>query len=237
MPNVETRHKDINFIVIKDNLEGEYSGIEHEVYPGVFESIKIITHERSLKLAEYAFEHSFLTGRKKVTAVHKANIMKLADGLFLDCCREVAAKYPMIEYEEMVVDNTCMQLSKAPEQFDVMVMPNLYGSIITSIATGLVGGPGLTAGASLGDDYRLFESGTRFSGRWMSGKNIVNPSALLYSGVNMLNSMGLSRFGDLISDAVTNVYAEGKVLTTDVGGSATTTEFTQRVIEEVRKLD
>merc|ERR1712232_91666 len=145
-------------------MGGEYSGIEHEVYPGVFESLKIITRERTTRLAEYAFEHAFLTGRKKVTIVHKANIMKLADGLFLECCREVSQKYPTIEYEEMIVDNTCMQLVKNPQQFDVMVMPNLYGSIIDSIGAGLVGGPGVTAGASLGSEFTLFEQGTRHSG-------------------------------------------------------------------------
>lgn len=237
LPSIKTRHENIDLIVIKDNLEGEYSGIEHEVYPGVFESIKIITRERSLRLAEYAFEHSFLTGRKKVTAVHKANIMKLADGLFLESCREVAAKYPTIEYEEMIVDNTCMQLSKTPEQFDVMIMPNLYGSIVTSIATGLVGGPGVTAGASLGGEFSLFEHGTRHSGHMIAGKNVVNPSALLFSGVNMLRSNGLPRFGDLISDSVLNVYKEGKVLTPDVGGKSSTSDFTKRVVEEVQKLD
>jgi len=159
LPNVKTRHHNLDFVVIRDNLEGEYSGIEHEVYPGVFESIKIITRERVLRLAEYAFEHAFLTGRKKITVVHKANIMKLADGLFLDCCREISQKYPTIKYEEMIVDNTCMQLAKTPQQFDLMIMPNLYGSIVTGIAAGLVGGPGVIAGASLGSEYALFEQG------------------------------------------------------------------------------
>lgn len=138
-------------------MEGEYAGIEHEVFPGVFESLKIITKERASRVADYAFEHAVLSGRKKVTAVHKANIMKLVDGLFLDCCREAAEKYPTIEYEEMIVDNTCMQLTKNPEQFDVMVMPNLYGSIITSIGAGLVGSAGLSPGAAFGDEFSMFE--------------------------------------------------------------------------------
>ena len=159
MPSLNTRHKNCDFVVIRDNLEGEYTGIEHEVYPGVFESLKIITRDRTIRLAEYAFEHAFLTGRKKVTVVHKANIMKLADGLFIECCREISQKYPTIEYEEMIVDNACMQLAKTPQQFDVMVMPNLYGSIINSIAAGLVGGPGVTAGASLGSEFTVFEQG------------------------------------------------------------------------------
>lgn len=144
-------------MIIRDNLEGEYAGIEHEVFPGVFESLKIITHDRASRVANYAFEHASMSGRKKVTAVHKANIMKLVDGLFLDCCREAAEKYPNIEYEEMIVDNTCMQLTKSPEQFDVMVMPNLYGSIVTSIGAGLVGGAGLSPGAAFGEEYALFE--------------------------------------------------------------------------------
>lgn len=144
-------------MIIRDNLEGEYTGIEHEVYPGVFESLKIITRERASRVAHYAFEHAFITGRKKVTVVHKANIMKLVDGLFLDCCREAAAKFPSIKYEEMIVDNACMQMTKSPHQFDVLVMPNLYGSILTSIGAGLVGGAGLSPGAAFGSEYRLFE--------------------------------------------------------------------------------
>ena len=157
LPGVQTRHKDVDLVVIRDNLEGEYTGIEHEVYPGVFESLKIITSQAANRVAEYAFEHAFLTGRKKVTVVHKANIMKLVDGLFLDCCREVSKKYPTIKYEEMIVDNTCMQMVKSPQQFEIMLMPNLYGSIITSIAAGLIGGPGLACGAALGNEHMLFE--------------------------------------------------------------------------------
>jgi isocitrate dehydrogenase (NAD+) len=143
-------------MIIRDNLEGEYSGIEHEVYPGVFESLKIITKAKASRVAHYAFESAVLTGRKKVTAVHKANIMKMADGLFLECTREAAAKFPQIKYEEMIVDNTCMQLTKSPDQFDVMVMPNLYGSIITSIGAGVVGGAGLLPGAQLGKEFSMF---------------------------------------------------------------------------------
>lgn len=156
--------------------------------------------------------------------------MKLADGLFLECCREVSQDFDTIEYEEMIVDNTCMQMAKTPEQFDVMLMPNLYGTIITSIASGIVGGPGVTAGVSLGDDYSLFEQGTRHSGHDIAGQNIANPSALLFSSVNMLRSIGLPRFGDLIAESVANVYREGKYLTRDVGGTATTKEFTKRII-------
>lgn len=160
LPNVKTRHTSpIDIVIIRENLEGEYSGIEHEVYPGVFESLKVTTREKTLRVAKYAFENAFLNGRKKITVVHKANIMKMVDGLFLECCRIEAKKYPSIEYEEMIVDNTSMQLVKRPSQFDVLLTPNLYGSILTSACAGLVGGAGVTAGAAFGDQYMFFEPG------------------------------------------------------------------------------
>ena len=160
LPNVKTRHKKpIDIVIIRENLEGEYSGIEHEVFPGVFESLKVTTKERTQRVAQYAFENTFLNGRKKITVVHKANIMKMVDGLFLECCREESKKFPSIHYEEMIVDNTAMQLVKSPEQFVVMLAPNLYGSILTSASAGLVGGAGVTAGAAFGKDYMFFEPG------------------------------------------------------------------------------
>lgn len=160
LPNVKTRHQTpIDIVIIRENLEGEYSGIEHEVYPGVFESLKVTTRVKTMRVAKYAFENAFLNGRKKITVVHKANIMKMVDGLFLECCRVEAKKYPTIEYEEMIVDNTSMQLVKTPSQFDVMLAPNLYGSIITSACAGLVGGAGVAAGAAFGDNYMYFEPG------------------------------------------------------------------------------
>lgn len=238
LPNVVTRHKQpIDIVIVRENLEGEYSGIEHEVYPGVFESLKIITKEKTQRLARYAFENAFLNGRKKITVVHKANIMKMVDGLFLECCREEAKRFPQIQYEEMIVDNTSMQLVKSPEQFDVMLTPNLYGSIITSACAGLIGGAGVTAGASFGKEHMFFEPGTRKSGISLAGKDLANPTPMLLTSVNMLRQMGLPRFGDLIQQAIRNVYAEGKVLTQDVGGKATNTQFTDRVIQEVVELD
>lgn len=150
MPGVHTRHSQVDIVLIRENTEGEYSGLEHSVVPGVVESLKIITKEKSMRIAEYAFQYALANNRKKVTAVHKANIMKSADGLFLECCRAVASKYPFIEFESMIVDNTCMQLASRPQQFDVMVMPNLYGNIVSGIATGLVGGPGLVSGVNVG---------------------------------------------------------------------------------------
>jgi isocitrate dehydrogenase (NAD+) len=158
-PNIKTRHKNIDMVVIRENLEGEYSGIEHEVYPGVFESLKIVTREKAIRVANFAFEHALLTGRKKITCVHKANIMKMVDGLFLECAREVSRKYPTIQFEEMIVDNTCMQLVKNPSQFDVLLMPSLYGSIISALGSGLVGGAGVTSGTSFGSKYMMFEPG------------------------------------------------------------------------------
>lgn len=157
--------------------------------------------------------------------------------MFLDCTRETAAKYPQIKYEEVIVDNACMQLVKSPQQFDVMVMPSLYGTIISSIGAGLIGGPGVTSGATIGENYCLFEQGTRNSGSDIAGKGIANPTAILNSSVNMLRSMGYARFGDLISEAIQNVYQEGKCLTPDVGGSSSTQQFSKRVILEIQKID
>jgi isocitrate dehydrogenase (NAD+) len=202
MPGIEQRHEGVDIVVIRENTEGEYSGIEHEVYNGVIESIKITTKKASLRVAEYAFEFAHLSGRKKVTAVHKANIMKLVDGLFLEACREVAPRYPFIKYEEMIIDNCCMQLVKSPQQFDVMVLPNLYGSIVQNVIAGITGGVGMAAGASIGKNYLLFSQGCRHTGNDIAGKNIVNPSAILISSVTMLRHLGLPNFADKISDAV-----------------------------------
>jgi len=235
LPNVKTRHGPLNMIVIRENLEGEYSGIEHEVFPGVFESLKVVTREKAQRVCTFAFEHSLLTGRKKVTCVHKANIMKMVDGLFLEIARETAKKYPTIQFEEMIVDNTCMQLTKTPQQFDVMLMPNLYGSIISSLGAGLVGGAGVTAGTSFGPKYRMFEPGTRKSGTNLTGRNVANPTGLILASINMLRSANLPYFGELIKDSLVSVYTEGKYLTEDVGGKATSSEFTQRLIDEIRK--
>ena len=159
IPGVKTRHKNLDIVVIRENTEGEYSGLEHEVYPGVIESVKVITKDASFKIAEYAFEYAYLMGRKKVTVVHKANIMKLCDGQFLDATRAVSKKYPQIKYQEMIIDNCCMQLISNPNQFDVMVMPNLYGGIVGNITLGITGGPGLIPGAMVGNDYAIFEVG------------------------------------------------------------------------------
>jgi len=237
LPNVKTVFPDVDFVVIKDNVEGEYSGIEHEVFPGVFESIKKVTQKNSKRLAEYAFEHAYYTGRRKVTCVHKANIMKIADGLFLDTCREVSQRFDSIDYEEMIVDNASMQMMSNPQQFDVIVTTNLYGSILGGIAAGLAGGPGVVAGANFGPEHMMFEQGTRNSGHKITGKDLANPTASILSSVNMLRTLNLPRFAELINDALINVYKRGDCLTQDVGGKAGTKEFTKRVIQEIETLD
>lgn len=225
-------------MIIRENLEGEYSGIEHEVYPGVFESVKIVTRKRSMRLAEFAFDQALITGRKKISVIHKANIMKMVDGLFIECTREVSKKYPMIEYEEVIVDNACMQMVKNPGQYDMMLMPSLYGSILTSLGAGLVGGAGVTAGAAFSEEgSMMFEPGTRKSGTGLVGKNLANPTSMVLSGVNLLKHCGLLRFADVIKTSLVNVYTEGKFLTPDVGGKATSEQFTNRLVQEIKKFN
>uniref|UniRef100_A0AAQ4NYH9 Isocitrate dehydrogenase [NAD] subunit, mitochondrial n=1 Tax=Gasterosteus aculeatus aculeatus TaxID=481459 RepID=A0AAQ4NYH9_GASAC len=189
LPGVQTRHKNIDIMIIRENTEGEYSNLEHENVSGVVESLKIITRTNSLRIAEYAFQLAREKGRKRVTAVHKANIMKLGDGLFLQCCREVASDYPDLTFDSMIVDNTTMQLVSKPQQFDVMVMPNLYGNVVSNVCAGLVGGPGLVPGANYGRDYAVFETATRNTGKSIAGKNIANPTAMLLASCMMLDHL------------------------------------------------
>lgn len=190
-----------------------------------------------MRCANFAFDYAVQTGRKKVTCVHKANIMKMVDGLFLECAREASLKHPTIEFEEMIVDNTCMQLVKSPQKFDLMLMPNLYGSIVSALCAGLVGGAGVVAGSSFGPKYMMFEPGTRKSGQSIAGKGIANPTGILLASCNLLKNCGLRHFSNILRQSIYNVYQEGKHLTPDVGGKATTLEFTNRVISEILKLD
>jgi len=236
LPNVKARHKGVDIVVMRENTEGEYSGVEHEVYPGVMESIKVITKASSLRIAEYAFEFAFLSGRKKVTAVHKSNIMKKCDGLFLEATREVARRYPQIMYNELIIDNTCMQMVKNPWQFDVMVMPNLYGSIVAHIACGITGGPGCTPGINIGDKYNLFEQGTRHTGTDIAGKNQANPTSLILSSIIMLKHMGLPLFAANIENALNEVFQEGNALTHDLGGTTSTTQFTNEIVKKLERI-
>ena len=229
VPNVKTRYEDVDLIVVRENTESLYAGLEHIIVPGVVESLKIITEKASTRIARFAFDHAKKMGRKKVSAVHKANIMKLSDGLFLDCCRKVAREYPELQYEEAIVDNLCMQLVKNPNRFDVLVTENLYGDILSDLCAGLVGGLGLVPGANIGERTAVFEA-VHGTAPDIAGKGIANPTALLMSAVMMLDWLDLRDEAKKIELALQKVYGEGKVRTGDLGGSATTREFTDAVI-------
>ncbi|XP_041369017.1 isocitrate dehydrogenase [NAD] subunit beta, mitochondrial-like [Gigantopelta aegis] len=230
LPGYKTRHDNLDFVIIREQTEGEYSALEHESVPGVIECLKIITRDNSKRIAKFAFDYAMRHNREKVTAVHKANIMKLGDGLFLQCCGEVAEMYPKIKFDSMIIDNTCMQLVSNPNQFDVMVMPNLYGHIIDNLAAGLVGGAGVVPGESYSKDVAIFEQGARHSFGEAVGKNIANPTAVLLSACNLLNHIHLEYHSKLIQKAVHKVIKDGKVLTQDMGGYASTTDMTTAVI-------
>jgi isocitrate dehydrogenase (NAD+) len=231
---LKTRYQDtpVDLIIFRENTEDLYSGLENEVTDGVVTSIKVITEKASTRIARHTFQYARKLGRKKVTAIHKANIMKLSDGLFLECCRKVAKEYDEIEYGELIVDNTAMQLVMRPEQFDLMVMPNLYGDIISDLAAGLVGGLGIAPGANMGDNHAVFES-VHGSAPDIAGKGIANPTALLQSAVLMLLHLGEEAAARRVRAAIEAVYAEGKWLTGDLGGKANTNEYTQAVIDNL----
>jgi len=213
IPAVPTRHNNIDIRIIRENTEGEYSNLEHESVPGVVETYKIITAEKSTRIANFAFQYARRNRRKKVTAVHKANIMKLSDGLFLKCCQEVANQYPDIEFNTMIVDNTCMQLVSNPGQFDVMLLPNLYGNIVGNICCGLVGGAGVVAGANIGSNYRVFESATRNTGSGIAGLNKANPSGMLFASSLMLKYIGLNNHASMINHAIIDTIKSDMVTT------------------------
>ncbi|KAL6064429.1 hypothetical protein STEG23_020156 [Scotinomys teguina] len=233
LPNVETRHKDIDIIVVRENTEGEYTNLEHESVKGVVESLKIVTKAKSLRIAEYAFNLAQKMGRKKVTAIHKANIMKLGDGLFLQCCKDVAAHYPQITFESMIIDNTTMQLVSNPQQFDVMVMPNLYGNIISSICTGLVGGSGLVPGANYGDLYAVFETGSREINKDLAHRNIANPIAMLLTSCIMLDYLGLHTYAMQIRSAIMTSLENKAIWTPDMGGQGSTSGIVDFIMKHM----
>jgi isocitrate dehydrogenase (NAD+) len=232
LPGLKTRYRDtrIDLIIFRENTEDLYAGIEHEVVKDVVTSLKVITRVASARIARYAFAYARRLGRKKVTAVHKANIMKLSDGLFLRCAREVAREYPEIEYRELIVDNACMQLVMRPEQFDTLLMPNLYGDIISDLSAGLVGGLGLVPGANFGAEHAVFEA-VHGSAPDIAGKGIANPTALMQSAVLMLEHLGETDAAKRLQAAIERVYTEGRNLTADVGGTASTTQFTAAVLQ------
>ncbi|KAI0304086.1 hypothetical protein BC826DRAFT_1089326 [Russula brevipes] len=235
LPGVPTRHSDVDFAIIRENTEGEYSGLEHQSYPGVVESLKVSTRAKAERISRFAFDFALKNGRKKVTCVHKANIMKLGDGLFLNTFRRVAEDYKSsgIEYNDMIVDNTSMQLVAKPKQFDVMVMPNLYGAIVSNIGAALVGGPGVVPGCNVGRDYALFEPGCRHVAKDIMGQDRANPAAMVLSATMMLRHLGLDHIANTIASATFQVLNAGRVRTADMGGSSTTSEFTAAVIKNL----
>jgi len=232
LPGVASRWSGVDLIIVRENTEDLYSGLEHVIVPGVVESLKIITAAASTRIAEFAFAYAQREQRKSVTAVHKANIMKLSDGLFLECVRGVAARFPDMTYNERIVDAACMHLVMRPEQFDIMVMPNLYGDIVSDLCAGLVGGLGVVPGANLGTEVAVFEA-VHGSAPDIAGQNRANPTALLLSAVMMLRHLGEAEAATRIAAALDSVLAAGVVRTPDMRGTATTTEFTRAICEAI----
>jgi isocitrate dehydrogenase (NAD+) len=232
LPQVRTRFDGVDLVIVRENTEDLYSGLEHEVVPGVVESLKIITERASTRIARFAFEYAKRNGRVRITAIHKANIMKMGDGLFLKCARAVAAEYSAIAYDEQIVDAACMNLVMKPETFDVLLLPNLYGDIVSDLCAGLVGGLGVVGAANLGADAAMFEA-VHGSAPDIAGKNIANPTALLRSAVLMLHHIGESAVATRIERALFRVLATRARTTRDLGGSASTSEFADAVCNEL----
>jgi isocitrate dehydrogenase (NAD+) len=235
IPGLQTRHNNVDLCIIRENTEGEYSGLEHQSVPGVVESLKIITRAKSERITKFAFSFALANHRKKVTCIHKANIMKLADGLFRGTFNRLAQDYPQLECNDMIVDNASMQCVSKPQQFDVMVMPNLYGGILSNIAAALVGGPGVVPGCNMGRDVAVFEPGCRHVGLDIQGKDQANPTALLLSGAMLLRHLGLDDHANRISNAIYDVIAQGKIRTRDMGGDATNHQFTRAILDSMEK--
>jgi isocitrate dehydrogenase (NAD+) len=233
LPNVPCRYPELDLVIVRENTEDLYAGLEHVVVPGVVESIKIITEKASTRIAQYAFEFARLHGRKKVTAMHKANIMKLSDGLFLECFYNVSKNYPEIPADDKIIDNACMQLVMRPEQFDMMVLENLYGDIVSDLCAGLIGGLGLAPGANIGEQGAVFEA-VHGSAPDIAGQGIANPTAILMSGILMLRHLDEMDAADRVEKAMMEVYAEGNIRTKDLGGTAKTDEFATAIVEKLR---
>jgi isocitrate dehydrogenase (NAD+) len=230
IPGLKTRYDNVDLVIVRENTEDLYAGIEHKVGPDAAESIKIITRAASERIARFAFDYAVANGRHKVTAVHKANIMKLSDGLFLESCRTVAAGYEgKIEFEDRIVDNMCMQLVQKPELYDVLVLPNLYGDIVSDLAAGLVGGLGVAPGANIGTEAAVFEA-VHGSAPKYAGQNKANPTALMLSGVLMLRHIGEQDAAMRVEAAIRAVIAEGRTVTYDLGGSAGTSQFADAIV-------
>ena len=234
LPGVKARYQNVDLIVVRENTEGLYSGIEHEVVPGVVESLKIITERASTRIAKFAFDFARSHGRKKVAAVHKANIMKMSDGLFLLCARKVAHEYPSIAFSDIIVDNACLQLVLDPLKLDVLLLENLYGDIVSDLAAGLVGGLGVVPGANLGDTHALFET-VHGSAPDIKGKDIANPTAMILAAVMMLRHISENTAAQKIQASLEKVLVKGECLTRDMGGTATTKKFAEAIIKEIEK--
>jgi isocitrate dehydrogenase (NAD+) len=233
MPGVKSHFENVNLILVRENTEDLYSGLEHEVVPGVVESLKIITQRASTRIAKFAFEYAKRHGRKKIHAIHKANIMKLSDGLFLRSVRAVAVQFPQIEYKELIVDNACMQMVMDPQQFDMLLLPNLYGDVMSDLAAGLVGGLGVVPSANIGDECAMFEA-VHGTAPDIAGKGFANPTALLMSSILMLDHLSEPTAAERIQNALEKVYGEAKHTTRDVGGRAGTEEFADAVIAALK---
>ncbi len=234
MPGVKSHFQNVDLILVRENTEDLYSGLEHEVVPGVVESLKIITEKASTRIAKFAFEYAKRHGRKKIHAIHKANIMKLSDGLFLRSVRAVAEQFPAIEYKEMIVDNACMQIVMDPLQFDMLLLPNLYGDVMSDLAAGLVGGLGVVPSANIGDNCAMFEA-VHGTAPDIAGKGFANPTALLMSSALMLDYLGEPTAAERIQTALEEVYRQAKHTTRDVGGKAGTEEFADAVIAALKQ--
>lgn len=232
-PGVKSRYENVDIVVVRENTEDVYSGLEYQIAPGVVETLKVITDNASTKIANFAFSYAKRHKRKKVTVLHKANIMKLSDGLFLDCVRAVAKKYPDIEVEEMIIDNACMQLVLNPNRFDVVLTENLYGDIVSEICAGLVGGLGFAPGANIGDECAVFEA-AHGNAPDIAGKNLANPIAVTLSGALLLRHIGKNKEARAIENAIVSVLSQGKILTRDMGGTATTTQMRDAIINEIK---
>ncbi|KAL9890572.1 isocitrate dehydrogenase [NAD] subunit gamma, mitochondrial isoform X1 [Glossina fuscipes] len=230
-PGIPARHKDVDIVLIRQNTDGEYAMLEHESVKGVVESMKVVSLENAERVARFAFEYARQNGRKKVTTIHKANIMKLSDGLFLEVAKKVHKDYPELEHNNMIIDNTCMQLVSNPHQFDVMNMPNLYGTIVSNVICGLIGGAGLLSGRNYGDHYAIFEPGTRNTGTAIAGKNIANPVAMIMASVDMLNHTGHKEHARIIKDATYETVVTKGVRTPDLGGTNSSTDVVKSVLD------
>jgi isocitrate dehydrogenase (NAD+) len=234
LPGVPSRFEDIDLVIVRENTEDLYAGLEHQIVPGIVESLKIITEKASTRIARFAFEHARTYRRRRVTAIHKANIMKPSDGLFLESCRAVAREFGDVPYDERIVDAACMHLVMHPQKFDVLLLPNLYGDIVSDLCAGLVGGLGVVPGANIGTEAAVFEA-VHGSAPDIADQNVANPTALLLSGLLMLDHIGEAEASARIARALGRVLGAGTVRTRDLGGTAHTTDFTAAICREIEK--